>query len=67
MSNLDRELVSKTFIKLVEEGDIAGIEYYRDSLIGNNVLSDKDSRCINEIAGAGIEMVEGILLAHSVR
>lgn len=67
MSNLDRELVSKTFIKLVEEGDIAGIEYYRDSLIGNNVLSDKDSRCINKIADAGIEMVEVILLAHSVR
>jgi uncharacterized protein YuzE len=64
MSNLDRELVSKTFIKLVEEGDIAGIEYYRDSLIGNNVLSDKDSRCINKIADAGIEMVEVILLAR---
>ena len=67
MSNLDRELVSKTFIKLVEEGDIAGIEYYRDSLIGNNVLSDKESICINKIADAGIEMVEVILLAHSVR
>ena len=31
------------------------------------MLSDKDSRCINEIADAGIEMVEGVLLAHTVR
>jgi hypothetical protein len=54
MSNLNSELVSATFAQLAGYGDISGIEYYRDSLIGNNALSEVEVRCVNQIASVAI-------------
>jgi hypothetical protein len=60
MSNLDSELVSATFTKLAGAGDIAGIKYYRDSLIGNNVLSDNEVRAVNIVASATVNAFSAV-------
>lgn len=67
MSNLNSELVSATFAQLAGSGDIAGIEYYRDSLIGNNALSDNEVRAVNIIASTSIALAIQCSVLNSMR
>ncbi len=66
MSNLNSELVSATFAQLAGSGDIAGIEYYRDSLIGNNALSDNEVRTVNIVASASMFLATQCLTINSM-
>lgn len=67
MSNLDSELVSATFTKLAGSGDIAGIKYYRDSLIGNNALSDNEARSVSIVAAASMALAAQFSAINAMR
>ena len=67
MSNLNSELVSATFAQLAGSGDIAGIEYYRDSLIGNNALSDNEVGAVNIVASTSMALATQCLALNSMR
>jgi hypothetical protein len=65
VSNLNSELVSATFAQLAGSGDIAGIEYYRDSLIGNNALSDNEIGAVNIVASTSMALATHCLALNA--
>jgi hypothetical protein len=65
MSNLNGELVSATFAQLAGSGDIAGIEYYRDSLIGNNALSYNEVGAVNIVASTSMALATQCLALNT--